>query len=225
MEIPCPDPMSAPAGTHLIETLRVDADGALPLLDGHLRRLSHSAQALGFAAPGPALRDALLARARTLAAGQPQRLRLLWSQDGRHQMETAPLPVLPAGQKLAVAALPLPPHQPLMQHKTTHRPWYAPGTAWLSAHPDHFDVVYFNERDELCEGTRSNVYVLRDGIWLTPPIACGLLPGVQRAALLAADLARTAVLTRQDLERAQGLRLSNALRGWFEVALGDAVRP
>lgn len=224
MEVPCPDPLMAPAGTQLIETMRVEADGALPLLDGHLRRLGHSSQALGFAMPGETLRDAVLARARPLATGHAHRLRLLWSQQGEHQIETAPLPGLAAGQKLASALAPLPSNQPLLQHKTTHRPWYHAAATWLAAHPDYFDVLYFNERDELCEGTRSNIYVLHDGIWLTPPIACGLLPGVQRTALLAADKARAAVLTRKDLAQAKGLRLSNALRGWFDVTLGEVFK-
>jgi len=76
-----------------------------------------------------------------------------------------------------------------------------------------------NERGEVCEGSRTNVYVLQNGTWLTPPVSCGLLPGAKRAELLDNEEVEEAVLTLADLQGATGLRLSNALRGWFDVAL------
>ncbi|MEI2417439.1 aminotransferase class IV [Orrella sp. JC864] len=220
MEVPRADALTPPAGARLIETMRVQADGALPLLDGHLARLARSARALGYAPPQADLRDRLLGHAARLPRGQAHRLRLLCDERGACTLETGPLPALPAGPKLALAPLPLSSQEPLLRHKTTHRPWYQAAAAWLAAHPDHFDVLFLNERGELCEGSRSNVHLLRDGAWLTPPVSSGLLPGVQREALLAAGLVREAVLTRADLARARGLRLSNGLRGWFDVTPG-----
>src|SRR3546814_5116155 len=70
---------------------------------------------------------------------------------------------------------------------------------------------------DVCEGSRSNVYIRNDdGAWLTPPISCGLLPGVQRQALLDEGLVREAVLSRSDFQNAPVLRVSNALRGRSE---------
>jgi len=205
----------------LIETIRIDADGAIPLLSRHLLRLSGSCAALGYAWPEAALLTALQDTAAALPAGRAHRLRLLLDRDGSWTMQTAGLPALPPLPKVAVAPQALDSQAPLLRHKTTHRPWYAEATDWLAAHPDHFDLLFFNERGELCEGSRSNVYLLRDGRWLTPPAACGLLPGVQRAQLLDEGQAAEAVLTVRDLRDAQGLRLSNALRGWFDVALAE----
>jgi len=104
-----------------------------------------------------------------------------------------------------------------LRHKTTHRPWFDAATAWLADHPDHFDLIFANEHGHLCEGSRSNVYLLLDGEWCTPPATCDLLPGVQRAQILADGRAVERTLTRKDWHRAQGVRLSNALRGWFGV--------
>jgi branched-subunit amino acid aminotransferase/4-amino-4-deoxychorismate lyase len=67
----------------------------------------------------------------------------------------------------------------------------------------------------LTEGARSNVFVKLDGKWFTPPVACGLLPGVMRATLLADPAwdARERVLTLDDLLRADEIVVCNALRG------------
>ena len=51
----------------------------------------------------------------------------------------------------------------------------------------------------MAEGARSNVFVERNGVLLTPPESSGALPGVLRAELLAAGLAQEAVLQPGDL--------------------------
>jgi len=203
----------------LIETMRVDADGAMPLLARHVQRLAGSCAALGYAWPEAELLMALQEAAAALPAGRPHRLRLLLDRRGSWTMQSSELPELTLPVRVAVSPRPLDSHALLLRHKTTHRPWYSAAAGWLDAHPDHFDVLFFNERGELCEGSRSNVYVLQDGQWLTPAASCGLLPGVQRAQLLDEGKARESVLTAQDLRTAQGLRLSNALRGWFDATL------
>jgi para-aminobenzoate synthetase/4-amino-4-deoxychorismate lyase len=53
---------------------------------------------------------------------------------------------------------------------------------------------------------------------LTPALRSGLLPGVARARLLREGVIAEARLTRNDLERAEGLALFNSLRGWLDVA-------
>lgn len=203
----------------LIETLLVTADRQIPLLARHLARLESSCQTLGYTWPGELLRATLQAATRDLSASGPHRVRLLLDRAGRHSVQAAVLPPLPAGQRLMLAPVPLDEREPLLRYKTTHRPWYAPAADWLPAHPDVFDLLYINRRGELCEGSRSNVYVLRHGVWYTPPLESGCLPGVQRAELLATGRAAERVLTLEDLRGAQGIRLSNALRGWFDVVL------
>ena len=77
--------------------------------------------------------------------------------------------------------------------------------------------VFLNERDEICEGARTNLFVERDGVLLTPPLACGLLPGVFREHLLAQGRAREAVLRLADLSG--DFFLGNSLRGLLRARL------
>jgi para-aminobenzoate synthetase/4-amino-4-deoxychorismate lyase len=76
-------------------------------------------------------------------------------------------------------------------------------------------MLFFNERGELTEGGRSNVFVQLAGRWWTPPLSSGVLPGVMRGVLLEdAELgAAERVLTREDVLNAEALLVCNALRG------------
>jgi len=56
------------------------------------------------------------------------------------------------------------------------------------------------------------------GTWYTPPLACGLLPGVYRAHLLRRGRVAERRLARDDLVRAEGVALFNSLRGWIDAA-------
>ncbi len=205
----------------LIETLLVTAEREMPLLGRHLTRLAAAACDLGYHCDVAVIEGQLLTTAACLPGTGPQRLRLLLQRSGEITLESAPLAPLPLPQEILLAPDTLDDSEPLLRYKTTHRPWYAKAMSWLPAHPQIFDMVFFNARGELCEGSRSNLYLKLRGHWYTPPIECGLLPGVQRAALLDEGLVRERVLTLDDLRDAQGIRLSNALRGWFDVQLHD----
>ena len=205
----------------LIETMRADAQGVVALLSGHLRRLEQSAHTLGHVWPGQlAVESAIHASVAALATPRPQhlRLRLLMGAQGQLHVEVFPLPAITGVPAIAVTTRTLDSRERLLQHKTVHRPWYASTTAWLASHPDFFDLIFLNERGEVCEGSRSNIYVLKNGVWHTPPLHCGLLGGVMRRQLLDQDAVVESVLAASDLEApTAAIRLSNGLRGWFDV--------
>jgi branched-chain amino acid aminotransferase len=46
------------------------------------------------------------------------------------------------------------------------------------------EAVFGNTRDELCEGTGSNVFVVLDGVVVSPPVGSGLLEGITRDLVL-----------------------------------------
>ena len=100
-------------------------------------------------------------------------------------------------------------------------PWYTKTIEWLPSHPHLFDLLYLNERGELCEGSRSNVYLRLGEHWYTPPVDCGCLPGCSAPSCWK-PARRRKVLTLADLHAADGIRLSNALRGWIDVTLRAA---
>jgi para-aminobenzoate synthetase/4-amino-4-deoxychorismate lyase len=146
------------------------------------------------------------------------RVRLTLDKAGRIEVQVFALADEPAAPRLArLATVAINSTDPLRRHKTTARQLYDAALRGLGADSPVFDVVFLNERDEVAEGARSNVFVERDGQLLTPPLASGALPGVLRAELLASGRAREAVLLPADLQ--QGFWFGNALRGLIAVRL------
>ncbi|HEY8214763.1 MAG TPA: aminotransferase class IV, partial [Methylocystis sp.] len=84
---------------------------------------------------------------------------------------------------------------------------------------DADEVLFLNERDEICEGARANVFLARDGALLTPPLACGLLPGTLRAHLLASGEAKEQVLRLDDFLDGAEFYLGNSVRGLVRATL------
>lgn len=204
----------------LVETIRIEIDGSIPLWQGHSKRLLNSARLLGRPVSpenlAVARADALARR----AVGRATRWRLLLAPEGTLRSETTELPDTPRLVQVQLAGEHLESDWPWLRHKTTWRPLYQQATGWLAANPAVFDLLFLNERGELCEGSRTNVYVCDErGVWLTPPLSSGVLPGVYRQTLLESGQAREAVLTQHCLETAAAIRVSNALRGWLNAGL------
>jgi len=201
----------------LIETMRVEADGRILLLDRHMSRLRLSCAALDRPFHGEAIREQVLTAAGLSRTPGAQRVRLLVDGLGQATVQATPLPDLPPLPAVRIWPTRLDSREPFLRYKTTRRHWYDAPTAWLADNPAFFDVLLSNEKGELCEGSRSNVYLQLGGKWFTPPIDCGCLPGVQRTELLERGLVEERLLYEDDFPRARGVRLSNALRGWFDV--------
>ena len=199
-------------GLKLIETLRRE-NGEYPMLAGHLARLQDSARWLGFVVD----QERLLRQLAVQPAEGNWRVRLTLDKAGHSEVQAWPLAAT-GGQSLARLAEPrIDSADPLRRHKTTERPLYDAALRSLPADASIFDLVFLNERGEVAEGARSNVFVERDGVLLTPPLSSGALPGVLRAALLAEGKAREQVLYPADLGGA--FFLGNALRGLIPVVL------
>lgn len=190
----------------LIETMAFDPEHGIALLDRHLQRMAASAHAFGFAFDRHAARNAL--QAATFRLRGQRRVRLVLSASGAVAIEVAPLLPMPEGPvDVAVVPLPVAPADIRLCHKTSDRAFYddsrrAAGT---------FEVVYERLDGALTEGSFTSLFVPRDGLLATPPLAEGLLPGVLRAELIAQGRAIERRLIAADLAR--GFLIGNALRG------------
>ena len=109
------------------------------------------------------------------------------------------------------------------RHKTTHRPLY--DRLFAEAQREGFDeVLFLNEKDEVTEGAISNVFVRLAGRLYTPPLGCGVLPGVFRRHLLdAVASTEERVLTLEDLQAASDVYLCNSVRGLRRITELDAA--
>jgi branched-chain amino acid aminotransferase len=181
-------------GDGVFETMRV-YDGVPFAWRRHCDRLARSAAGLGLAPPDRvALREAADA---VLAANDLRDARVRVTVTGGRA---------PLGSErgdgpptVVVAASPLKPWAPIADVVVV--PWvrnergavaglkttsYAENVRALAyAHErGSSEAVLANTRDELCEATGSNVFVVHDGVVRTPPESAGCLLGVTRALVL-----------------------------------------
>ncbi|MBN2631529.1 MAG: aminotransferase class IV [Rhodobacteraceae bacterium] len=173
-------------------------DGAqVALWPLHLARLRAGAEALGWAVPKIAPQG---------PAGQAARLRLTLDAAGRVEVEAGPLPPVVAVWRLGLAAERLASTDPWLRVKTTRRAAYDRARAGLAEGLD--EALFRNERGEVCDGTITTLFFDRGAGMRTPPVACGVLPGVLRAHLACPE----EVLMAADLPHVR-LWLGNAVRG------------
>jgi para-aminobenzoate synthetase/4-amino-4-deoxychorismate lyase len=207
----------------LIESLRLEAGARQPYprLDAHLRRLGDSARYFGFRFDADAIRVRLLAHALGVPGPAAHKTRLLLDAGGEVSIESSPLPAQ-TGEvvvKAVIAAARLDSRDTLLYHKTTHRPLYDAELARIAAIEGCFDAIFLNERGEIAEGARSNVFAMLDGKLFTPPVSAGLLDGVLRRRLVESGRAVERTMYASDLRRAEAVYLGNAVRGLMRVEL------
>ena len=202
----------------LFETVRANpAQGAL-YRERHLARLAASARYFGFAFDADAADGALRAACAALDAPGDHRLRLSLNADGVFTTQAAPLTPVQEPVGLLLAADATVSSDLFLRHKTTIRTRY--DAAWKDAEAHGgFDTLFFNECGELTEGGRSNVFVRIDGRWITPALACGVLPGVMRSLLMEQWDAGEDIVTRAMLAAAEEIIVCNALRGPLRARL------
>lgn len=202
----------------LIETMLWD--GAFPLLDLHLDRLSDSADYFGFPCDRTQVQRALLEEASAFVDRQPRRVRMLLDVSGTATITSEPLAPPAAGiARVGIASERTDPADPFLFHKTTCRTLY--NQAFATASADGFaDLLFLNAKGQLTEGAISNLIIERAGCWYTPPIDCGLLPGVYRRHLLETrPNLEERMLTLADLESADSIYICNAVRGLRRVQI------
>ncbi|HEU4913048.1 MAG TPA: aminotransferase class IV [Actinomycetes bacterium] len=184
-------------GDGVFETAKV-VDGVPFALTRHLVRLGESAAGLGLTAPGPddlrgAVDEVLSANAEH--RGRPLRLRITLTGG------TSPLGSDrgDAGPTLVVALAPMAAWAD--SAKVVVVPWvrnersataglkttsYAENVVALAYAKQRggTEALFANTVGDLCEGTGSNVFLVRDGEVVTPPLSSGCLAGVTRALLM-----------------------------------------
>ena len=199
----------------LLETMLWTPDTGCYLLEEHLRRLQASAGYFSIAMDEAALRSQI----ETFTAQLPQtahRIRLFVDRQGSVTLETAPPGSLAAEYRMKLAARPVNSTNPFLYHKTTNRGTYESALADAT---DCEDILLWNEKGELTESCIANLVVELDGGLYTPPVACGLLPGVYRETLLLQGKISERIILLEDLPASSRIFLINSVRGMWEVSL------
>lgn len=190
-------------GVGLFETMRAYG-GVIFRLEQHLERLRASAMKLGWAVVPElgALADSVRQVISATGAGALRvRLTVTTGSVRPSTRETPELTIVTTAaaetrypdeyyQKGVTVLVPgVVQHRldPLAGHKTVS--YFGRLAALRLAHAQGvFEALWLNERDEVAEGSISNLFIIKDDRVLTPPLDAPALPGITRAAIL--DVAR-----------------------------------
>jgi len=200
----------------LIETLRWEPPGTLVNLERHLARLADSADYFAFDHDRGSVEKALAAALEDRRSIARVRIRL--ERSGTVLIDVGDLGPAPAVVRLALADHPVRSDDVLLFHKQADRQRYE---RVRRSRLDVDDVVMWNEAGQVTETTVANLVVRVDGRWWTPPLSCGLLPGIERARLLDDGELAERVITLEELRAAPAVAVVSSLRGWRSAQLEE----
>ena len=229
-----PDPGFTLFETLCLELPTAELEETLPLVElypryrGHRARLLAAAYSLGFSFDEQAFESMLWQVKAEVRQKVPvnsevksYRVRIDLEHNGSLRSSWSALPPLADRVALVWSTERLDSFNPLLRYKTSARSLYDAAIEAAVAQ-QAFDALFCNQAGLVCEGGRSNVFVKEGHRLLTPPVRCGLLPGVLREELLARGEASESLLTISDIKAASRegrLRVGNALRGLMPAYL------
>jgi para-aminobenzoate synthetase/4-amino-4-deoxychorismate lyase len=222
----------------LIETMLWHPVSGYWLLDLHLERLADSACYFFYPLELEKLKDRLKESALNFSSTSSlncQRVRLTLSRTGEIEIthsvlnENSPPGVEPTIimqqksdkelSKVAFSSRSTDSNSPHLFHKTTLRRIYDDERGRVVDKKGYYEVLFVNEKGEVTEGSYTNIFLQKDGKLFTPPITCGLLPGVLRKYLLQKypKIVVEKTFTRREIEQADAVYVGNSVRGLVRV--------
>lgn len=207
----------------VFETMRA-REGKIPLLAAHLKRMSRGLKVLKLAPPVPVSRiREHITRLLEVNRLQNARVRVMvWHKGGRRHCAIICEPFQAPGARQyskGFKAMLTGGHRRQTPVPVKSLDYKIFRESLRKARAAGFDeALLLNHKGELVEGSRTNIFLVKDNCLLTPPVASGCLPGVMRQMVL--DRARrlkircvAKPLQGRDLLEADEAFVTNALLG------------
>lgn len=220
-------------GDGLFETMLMRG-GEVPLLSLHLARMRVSARMLSIPFDPDRAAEACMSLVRTLDATREHVIRLTLSRGPAgqrgYQPPPDPTPTLmiaaspyqrPAGPLSAItASFRIHENSPLAAHKSLSALEKVLAKS-EAARTGCDEAILLNQAGRVAEGAATNLFIVRQGLWMTPPLTDGCLPGVMRQRVLDLTGGLEWKITPADLFRCDGVYLTNAVQGCLPLAALD----
>jgi para-aminobenzoate synthetase / 4-amino-4-deoxychorismate lyase len=201
----------------LIESLRYE-NGYLRL-DKHINRLLDSAAYFDIPIQRKKVVTLFDNYALNLQADNVYKVRLTLDESGEMKIDSSPIPATERESvTLRLSQTYISSGNRFLFHKTTNRERYTLEYD-AAVKQGNFDVIFYNERGEITEGTITNIYIERDGMLITPPVSCGLLNGIYRRILLEEGKAQEALIHIDEFRNAGRIFVSNSVRGLLRATI------
>lgn len=83
--------------------------------------------------------------------------------------------------------------------------------------------IFLNTKGQICEGTVSNIFFVRGGQVFTPPLSCGMLPGILRGFVCETTNVQERILYPHDIATFDECFVTNSLMGIMPVHDLDGI--
>ena len=192
----------------IIETMKVK-NKQIFLKHLHLIRLKKTAKKFGFKIKGNL--NNLIPKYNSCI------MRILLSKNGKLEIEYKKLEKLKTN-KIKISKNKVNNKNIFLYHKTTNRMWYEMTSRKISNN-ELFDEIYTNMKNQITEGTRSNIVIKKDNFYYTPFLKSVLLNGCYRKFLFKQTKVIEKDLYIKDLIEADEIFCINSVRKMTKVEL------
>ena len=207
--------------------------GKIKDINAHLKRLSDGLKCLGLKNPLSAVRWKAVLRKLLKQNPYPHaRVRLLvWQENKKLHHAAMVLKYQPPSQKyrrgfrVMTVKTTLPASSRRARVKSLDHAIFANAYQKAAAH-GYDEALLLNAKGHVCEASRSNIFIVRGGVLLTPPLSAGCLDGITRSRVIkkaieqGIDVREQNVMVK-DITNSDGAFVTNALIGLMPLASID----
>lgn len=189
------------------------------LLEEHLRRMNEAADYFLFNYDYENIKNRIMVEAGKLDSSKNYKMKVELDKWGEIRIQNTELDCRQASfriqkenLRIAVSDKRINSQNKFQYVKTTNRKLY---DEELEKYKElgFYEVIFLNEKDEIAEGSFTNIFIKRDDEWLTPPLTSGILNGVYRKHLLQKNInSRECVLSLKDLKNSESVIIINSVR-------------
>lgn len=178
-------------------------------LELHLKRLKKSAAYFGYNYDEDIIRAKLFEYTKPLKT--PSKIRLELRENGDLSLSHTPVITNDKPFLICLAEQIMDRKNPFLYHKTTNRGFYENELKKFSQ-KGYNEIIFLNDKGEITEGARTNIFIKKNNILYTPMVSCGLLNGILRQTLIEKGAIET-ILKSEDLLNADKIYVGNSIRG------------
>lgn len=201
----------------IFETMRFE-NGTIKFFKDHLTRMEEAANFFLFRFNKKKARRIILSSIAIFDPYVPRKIRIALSKWGQMKMDVSDVKEQPQNVSIIISENRINSDDKFRHFKTTNRKLYDDEYAAF-CEKGFYEVVYFNERNELAEGSRTNIFFKKNEHWFTPSLKSGALPGIYRKHFIESHpgiIENSLNLT--DLREADEIILTNTVRGEIKVS-------
>jgi para-aminobenzoate synthetase / 4-amino-4-deoxychorismate lyase len=196
----------------IFETMRFE-NGEIKFFNDHLARMKSAANYFLFKFNAKKIRKQLVESMAGIDRQKPKKIKLSLTKWGKIKVDLSDIPKSAKNISAIISQSRIDSTDKFRYFKTTNRKLYDDEYALCNS-KGFYEFLYLNEKDEIAEGSRTNIFIRKDDTWFTPNLESGALPGIYRKYFIGKNSeVSEKILKVDDLLSADEVLLTNALRG------------